>query len=269
MSVTFGPIQSWRLGRALGVDLVFSDHKYCTFDCRYCPEGRHSLFARKRHWYAGMSAVECGLRSVGRGEADCVTFAGKGEPTLASNLAESIDLARRILCLPVAVATNSSLMPRDDVKRDLAKADTVIAKLDAYDEESFLAINRPLVPCKFAEIVDALREFREGFGGRLALHLVLWEGNRQFAARMAAIVRRLSPDEVQISTRTSWLMAGETSEATEAIHASFAGLNARCVHTDLPSWTLASDLEKLEHSRPNAAVMLTAVAAGSVPLHLN
>jgi wyosine [tRNA(Phe)-imidazoG37] synthetase (radical SAM superfamily) len=44
----------------------------------------------------------------------------------------------------VAVLTNSSLMPRDDVKSDLAKADMVVAKLDAADEGLFCAINRPL-----------------------------------------------------------------------------------------------------------------------------
>jgi len=261
VSVIFGPVSSWRLGTALGLDLVDSDHKRCTFDCVYCPEKKHSQASTKRHWCVGLSAVECGLRSVGQGKAECVTFCGNGEPTVASNLSESIDLARKIIGLPVAVLTNSSLIWRDDVKRDLGKADTVVAKLDAYDEQSFRAINRPLFPCSFESIVGGLREFRSGFGGKLALQMVLTDASKPHAQEMAALARSMSPDEVQLCVRGPWKAAQTVSPETETLHGLFSDLNMRSVHTDAPSWALISDLGKMQHSRPNAAVMLMGVEA--------
>ncbi|MDA8218479.1 MAG: hypothetical protein M0Z94_12770 [Dehalococcoidales bacterium] len=261
MTVTFGPVTSWRLGTALGVDLVYSDHKHCTFDCVYCPQQQHSKASSKRRWYVGMSAVESGLSASCPGEATCIAFAGRGEPTLASNLAESITLAKQMLGLPVAVLTNSSLICRDDVKRDLAKADTVVAKLDAYDEESFRAINRPAVPCTFKGIVAGLREFRAGFDGKLILQIVLTAANKPHAARMAATARTILPDEVQLCIRAPWREAGGVDAETERFHICFSDLNAKCVHTDAPSWAMISDLGKIERLRPNAAVMLMAVAA--------
>ena len=261
MSITYGPINSWRLGTAVGLDLVYSDHTHCTFDCVYCPQSKRSQASSKRHWYVGISAVECALRSLAMAKADCVAFAGRGEPTAASNLAESIDLARAALGLPVVVATNASLLWRDDVQRDLGKADTVVAKLDAYDEESFQSINRPVVPCTWNKVVGGLREFRSGFAGTLVLQVVLTEVNKPHARDLAAIARGLNADEVQLCSRAPWREAQAVSPETDAIHGWFADLNARCVHTDAPSWALISDLGKIQASHPNAAVMLMGVHA--------
>jgi wyosine [tRNA(Phe)-imidazoG37] synthetase (radical SAM superfamily) len=137
------------------------------------------------------------LRGV---RADFVTFSGTGEPTLAANLGEAIRLARRALGLPVAVLTNSSLMTREDVRRDLASADVVVAKLDAPDERLFQRVNRPLPGISVKESVEAIRVFRDAYGGRLALQMMFVEANRRAARALAAVAAKLSPDEVQINT---------------------------------------------------------------------
>jgi wyosine [tRNA(Phe)-imidazoG37] synthetase (radical SAM superfamily) len=36
MKIVYGPVASWRLGRSLGVDLICSPKKICSFDCEYC-----------------------------------------------------------------------------------------------------------------------------------------------------------------------------------------------------------------------------------------
>jgi len=76
---------------------------------------------------------------------DYLTFSGIGEPTLAQNLGQAIKLARSIIHLPVAVLTNSSLIPQEDVRRDLVLANVVVAKVDAPNEELFSEINKPIV----------------------------------------------------------------------------------------------------------------------------
>jgi wyosine [tRNA(Phe)-imidazoG37] synthetase (radical SAM superfamily) len=132
--------------------------------------------------------------------ADYVTFSGTGEPTLASNLGDALRLARDLLGLPTAVLTNSSLMAREDVRRDLACADVVVAKLDAPDEQLFQRINRPVTDCRLEEVFRGISLFRAGYAGKLALQMMFVEANKGFVAEMAAIASRLSPDEVQINT---------------------------------------------------------------------
>jgi wyosine [tRNA(Phe)-imidazoG37] synthetase (radical SAM superfamily) len=48
MSIVYGPVPSWRLGRSLGVDPVSTPSKTCSFDCIYCQLGRtrHPLTER-------------------------------------------------------------------------------------------------------------------------------------------------------------------------------------------------------------------------------
>jgi len=200
ISIIYGPVPSWRLGRSLGVDLLSTEGKTCSFDCIYCQLGKtvHPLVERKEFVSIAKLAEE--LEAVKNTAADYVTFSGVGEPTLASNLGEAIELVRSVLELPVAVLTNSSLMTREDVRQELSLADVVVAKVDAPDEELFRQINRPATECTFNEIIRAIMLFREEYQGKLALQMMFVEVNKGCAPEMARIARQLSPDEVQINT---------------------------------------------------------------------
>jgi wyosine [tRNA(Phe)-imidazoG37] synthetase (radical SAM superfamily) len=199
-SILYGPVPSWRLGRSLGVDLTPADEKTCSFDCTYCQLGRTARRLTVRAEFVALNALARELEAARKVAADYVTFSGMGEPTLASNLGEALRLARDVLDLPTAVLTNSSLMAREDVRRDLAYADVVVAKLDAPDERLFRRINRPVAPFSLAEIVEAIGIFRAAYEGKLALQIMFVEANRDAASRLAAIASRLSPDEIQINT---------------------------------------------------------------------
>lgn len=174
--------------------------KTCSFDCIYCQLGRTARRLTVRAEFVALSALERELEAARKVAADYVTFSGMGEPTLASNLGDALRLARDVLGLPTAVLTNSSLMTREDVRRDLTCADMVVAKLDAPDERLFRRINRPLAPFSLAEIVEAIALFRAAYTGKLALQIMFVEANRDAAGSMAAIAGKLSPDEVQINT---------------------------------------------------------------------
>jgi wyosine [tRNA(Phe)-imidazoG37] synthetase (radical SAM superfamily) len=132
--------------------------------------------------------------------ADYATFSGVGEPTLASNLGQAIRLVKLALGLPVVVLTNSSLMPRKDVRQELAQADVVVAKLDAPNKKLFHTINRPTVGYSLDEILQGIRRFRSEFSGKLALQIMFIAANKDHASEMARIAEQLSPDEVQLNT---------------------------------------------------------------------
>jgi len=140
------------------------------------------------------------LEQVRDVKADYATFSGVGEPTLASNLGQAIEIVKSSLGLPVAVLTNSSLMPREDVRQALAKADLVVAKLDAPTEELFHTINRPVIDYSLTEVLEGIRRFRLEFRGKLAVQMMFIEANKECAEDMARIAEQISPDEVQLNT---------------------------------------------------------------------
>jgi wyosine [tRNA(Phe)-imidazoG37] synthetase (radical SAM superfamily) len=199
-SIIYGPVPSWRLGRSLGIDLLSTPGKTCSFDCVYCQLGTTVHPELERKEFVSLDRLARELKTAQGVAADYATFSGMGEPSLASNLGEAIRLVKSALKLPVAVLTNASLVPREEVRRELALADVVLAKVDAPNEELFARINRPTGSQKLARILKALRLFREEYQGKLALQMMFTEANRDRAAGMAEIARRLSPDELQINT---------------------------------------------------------------------
>jgi len=200
MSIIYGPVPSWRLGRSLGIDLLNTQKKVCSFNCIYCQLGETNRFVLDPEEFVSLEQLATEMRSVREIEADYATFSGMGEPTLASNLGEAIELARSILDLPVAVLTNSSLMFRKDLRRQLAYADTVVAKLDVPNEGLFKLVNRPAAGLRFAQIAEGVRRFRDEYRGKLALQVMFIEANKNYASEIAALARQISPDEVQINT---------------------------------------------------------------------
>ena len=90
MSIVYGPVPSWRLGRSLGVDAVSTPSKTCSFDCIYCQLGRTRHPLTTREVFVQPSQLRQELAEVGDVPIDYVTFSGVAEPTLAANLGESL-----------------------------------------------------------------------------------------------------------------------------------------------------------------------------------
>ena len=223
-SIIYGPVPSWRLGRSLGIDLLSTRGKTCSFDCIYCQLGRtiHSLVKRKE--FVPISKLALELEQVRDVPADYVTFSGVGEPTLANNLGQAIKIVESVLRLPVAVLTNSSLMPREDVRHELTGADVVVAKLDAPTEELFHTINRPAIIYSLTEVLEGMRRFRLEFRGKLAVQMMFIEANKECAKDMARIAELLSPDEVQLNTPLRpCAVQPLTPEGISAIRRAFSG----------------------------------------------
>lgn len=224
-SIIYGPVSSWRLGRSLGVDLLSTKGKTCSFDCIYCQLGRTVYPLAVRREFVSIAKLAEELETVKDMAADYVTFSGVGEPTLASNLGEAIKLVKSVLSLPVAVLTNSSLITREDVRHELSQADVVVAKVDAPSEDLFRQINRPITGYSLSEILNALQVFRKEYQGKLALQMMFVETNKGYAPEMARIAEQLSPDEVQINTPLRpCAVQPLTPEDINAIRQSFSGL---------------------------------------------
>jgi len=188
------------LGRSLGIDLLNTKRKACSFNCVYCQLGETSQFVIEPREFISLEQLTSEIKLLRPIKADYATFSGMGEPTLASNLGEAIELARSALNLPITVLTNSFLMFREDVRQRLALADVVVAKLDVPNGALLATVNRPAPGLHFDQIKDGLRRFRDKHRGKLALQVMFIEANKGYASEIAALARQISPDEVQINT---------------------------------------------------------------------
>jgi len=251
-SIIYGPVPSWRLGRSLGVDLVSTEGKTCSFDCIYCQLGRTVYPRVERQEFITMTQLARELEAVRNNVvADFITFSGMAEPTLASNLGEAIRIAKSIIPLPVAVLTNSSLMPREEVCNDLVQADVVVAKIDAANELMFRQINNPVVDYSFDEILYSIEHFRKRYKGKLALQMMFIATNKDYARQMADIARRLSPDEVQLNTPLRPCPVKPLNpEAMTIIENEFTGLTVVNVYKSPKPEVVPLNLEETLRRRP-------------------
>ena len=252
-SIVYGPVPSWRLGRSLGIDLLSTPGKTCSFDCIYCQLGPTVHPLTERREFVSLQQVSRELEAAKGTPADCVTFSGLGEPTLASNLAQAISLVRSVYDLPVAVLTNSTLMPRAEVRRDLEAVDVVVAKLDAPDDALLRSVNRPLGDCSIGEIVAGIRAFRKVYRGKLAIQMMFVEANRHSARQMAEMVRDLSPDEVQLNTPLRPCAVEPLSaEDMDAIQGEFRGLNVVQVYQTESPVVAPLSVSEVRRRRPES-----------------
>lgn len=169
----FGPIRSRRLGNSLGINLLPTNHKNCTFNCIYCECGwtkqdsdtKVTLPTRKEIF----ESLETKLIQLQAKNnfPDSITFAGNGEPTIHPEFAGIVDdtIALKNKYFPnseITVLSNSSMIDKKDVFNALMKVDNNILKLDAGTEETFQLINKPnSTSLTLEKIVGNLRKFRQ------------------------------------------------------------------------------------------------------------
>lgn len=173
-STIFGPIKSRRLGVSLGVNLMPSDGKICSFDCLYCEAGFNSQgkgksgLPSRESVYKDLETKLISMKNNGD-NLDVITFSGNGEPTLHPDFAAIIDdvISLRDKYYPeakVSVLTNSTRVFDEDVARALSKADNNILKLDSAIESTMRLIDQPnSKEFTVDKLIKALKRF-EGEG---------------------------------------------------------------------------------------------------------
>lgn len=228
----YGPVPSRRLGLSLGIDIVPA--KICTLDCVYCQIGRTTERSTERRAFFDVQAVLDELKTTlaGAGRIDYITIGGSGEPTLNAQLGALIEAIRKLTDIPVAIITNGTLLYRPDVRAECAKADLVIPSLDAGDAATFEAVNRPDPDISIEKLVSGLVDFRAEFSGQIWLEVFLIEGvntNPEAIARMAAQIRRIRPDKVQLNSAVRPAAeAGIHAIARERLESIAQQLGANC-----------------------------------------
>lgn len=202
--IVYGPIHSRRLGVSLGINLMPTTAKICSFDCVYCECGynekvQHPTLPTRQQVY---EALEAQLKTMGNSPLDVITFSGNGEPTMHPDFEGIImDTCRlRDLYYPkakVSVLSNSTQLGREDVVRALKMCDNRILKLDSAIDATMHLIDEPVNPgLSVAQIVDWLRVF----DGDFTLQTCFLRGhisNHYHAHQSGTIIDNTTPQELQ------------------------------------------------------------------------
>ncbi len=209
ISSVYGPIQSWRMGSSLGIDLIM-DPSTCSFNCTYCQLGFIQRITSERKVYVSTAKVLEDFKGSNWKEADVITFSGSGEPTLALNLKEAISEIQSITnhSKPIVILTNGTLLNNPEVLNDVLNADVISVKLDAPDEETLQAINRPASTVNLNDIVSGIKKLKQEFKGKVQLQIMFMPQNKNKIDELAKLINEVKPDEVALNTPTRPYPAG-------------------------------------------------------------
>lgn len=214
-STIFGPIHSRRLGSSLGVNLMPSDGKVCSFDCLYCEAGFNAQGPGK----SGLPSrdevralLEEKLKDMCANSVplDVITFSGNGEPTLHPDFAGVVDdtIELRDRYYPgakVSVLSNSTMIGNQQVTEALLKVDNNILKLDSALDSTIRLIDRPNASGFSAEnVIEQLCRFK----GQAIIQTMMLRGSYEGTlidntgeAEIEALIqayRRIMPREVML-----------------------------------------------------------------------
>lgn len=215
-SPIFGPIHSRRLGISLGVNLMPSDGKICSFDCIYCECGLNKE-RRTKNKFPNREIVAQGLKakleemSLSKQLPDVITFAGNGEPTGNPHFLEIIKdtIQLRDYYAPdakVSVLSNAAHLDRPNVIEALKLVDNNILKLDTVDVDFINLVDRP----NFSYSVDKIVNNIMKFDGKCIIQTMFLKGTvdgisvnnttDEYVLPWLEIIKSINPIEVMIYT---------------------------------------------------------------------
>lgn len=212
--IIFGPVNSRRLGKSLGINLLPASRKVCNFNCIYCECGWTQNIKDPSLYLPSRDEVRLALelrlsemKDMDR-PPDVITFAGNGEPTLHPSFPEIIDdtIGLRDKYFPetkIAVLSNSSRITLPGIREALLRIDMNILKLDSGFDLTVRTHNQPRVNIKVAELIRNLKEFNS----RLIIQTLFLRG-----VYNGKVIDNTTPEEI-----TAWLKALEMIKPSEVM----------------------------------------------------
>ena len=210
-SIVYGPIHSRRLGVSLGMNLMPTTAKLCTFDCVYCECGwnqpvSHPVLPTRKQVSEALTSHLSTLNTP----LDVITFSGNGEPPLHPaflGIIEDTCALREQHCpnAKISVLSNSTQLGRPEVIEALRLCDNRILKLDSAIDATMQLIDQPVNPNL---TVEQIAQWLSLFEGDFTLQTCFLRGeyhgqiiDNTTPAELSAwyaMVKRLHPKQVMI-----------------------------------------------------------------------
>ena len=210
-SIVYGPIHSRRLGVSLGMNLMPTTVKLCTFDCVYCECGwnqavSHPTLPTREEVREALARQLTSMND----SLDVITFSGNGEPTLHPDFLGIIQdtcALRDMYCPPakISVLSNSTQLSRSEIVEALLLCDNRILKLDSAIDATMRLIDQPVNP---QLTLEQICQWLSYFEGDFTLQTCFLRGeykgqviDNTTPAELAAwyaVIERLRPKQVMI-----------------------------------------------------------------------
>ena len=202
--IVFGPIHSRRLGVSLGMNLLPTVGKICSFDCIYCECGFNEerrttqKFPTREEVKAALSTKLLTMQKEGVAP-DVITFAGNGEPTLhpafGEIITDTIELRNQLFPqAKIAVLSNATRIDRPAVFEALNRIEDNILKLDSVLDKRIQQIDQPNAPqFSFERLLEGLKRF----DGNLIIQTMFLKGTHNNES-----VNNMTEEEIE-----GWLKA--------------------------------------------------------------
>jgi len=200
----FGPINSRRFGRSLGVDLS-PDSKQCNFDCLYC-ELKPAKVVDRQSSVLPVSQIVADIQAAlsEYKDIDVLTITANGEPTLYPHLSELMDAINQIKgSIKTLILSNASTIAQKETQEALLKFDSVKLSLDCATSNCFRKLDRPSKSVSLQAIKEGMLAFKKIFNGDLIIEILIVKNlndNLEEIEELNQFLLTLQPDRIDIGT---------------------------------------------------------------------
>ena len=204
----FGPINSTRIGKSLGIDVI--PKKICSLDCIYCEVGiTKSISTDIKPYFKPHDILEEFNRIYPevKDSIDTITITGSGEPTLNSYLKDILIGIREIVKgeKNIAILTNTTTIDNKEVYKTLLDFDIVVPSLDAVTKSAFEKINKPAKEININNIINHLITFSNEYTGKLYLEVLLAKNvndQKEDIDTLISVIKKINYTRLDIGTIT-------------------------------------------------------------------
>jgi wyosine [tRNA(Phe)-imidazoG37] synthetase (radical SAM superfamily) len=204
MNIIFGPVNSRRFGKSLGIDLSPSK-KQCNFDCLYCElEPAKTMGA-----YEDVVSIEEIINTLSESlkthqDIDALTITANGEPTLYPYLSELMDEINKIKGnIKTLILSNSANIHESKTQEALLKFDTVKLSLDCATPRCLKRLDRSHEGIDIETIKNGMLEFKSKFSKPLIIEILIVKGindTKEEIAKLNSYLLTLNPTRIDIGT---------------------------------------------------------------------
>ncbi len=203
-NIIFGPVNSRRFGKSLGIDLSPSK-KQCNFDCLYC----ELKPAKTVDSYSDILSVKDIITALKKALAkhqdiDVITLTANGEPTLYPYLNELIDEIDRLKGnIKTLILSNGATIDKAEVQKALLKLDTVKLSLDCANAQCLKKLDRASNSIDIENIKRGMLQFKEIYSGALIIEVLFVKDindDTQNISGLNEYLLRLQPSRIDIGS---------------------------------------------------------------------
>ncbi len=177
MNIIFGPINSRRFGKSLGIDLS-PIKKQCNFDCLYC-ELKPTKSIKE---YKDIISLENIIKAIKKAlfthhDIDVITITANGEPTLYPYLKELILEINMVKGdIKTLILSNGSTIDDKKIQKSLMLFDIVKLSLDCATPKCLKKLDRAYKDIKIDNIKRGMLDFRSKFQKELIIEILIVKG---------------------------------------------------------------------------------------------